>query len=100
MKSSEEFQKLFARRWREKQSLIGAKKKKNREKGKKMGKKRIISAIMVVFVVLISMVALSGVAAGRTIGNVSVDAIIGETNLSFVNESGFSNLIEIFRSPD
>ena len=67
-----------------------SKKKKNREKGKKMGKKRIISAIMVVFVVLISMVALSGVAAGRTIGNVSVDAIIGETNLSFVNESGFS----------
>jgi len=59
-----------------------------------MGKKGIISASMVVFAVLISLVVLSGVAnagvspdVGRSIGDNGV-AIIGETNLHFVNASG------------
>jgi len=62
-----------------------------------MDKKKIISASMVVFAVLISMVVLFGVAnagvypdEGRSIGDAinGTYAIIGETNLSFVNASG------------
>ena len=52
-----------------------------------MGNKRIRSACMVVVVVCISMVVLSGVAAGRAIGN-GGHVIIGERNLSFVDASG------------
>ena len=66
-----------------------------------MGKKGIISASMVVFVfaVLISLAVLSGVAnagvspdVGRCIGDCAngTSAIIGETNLHFVNASGVS----------
>lgn len=62
-----------------------------------MGKKGIISASMVVFAVLISLVVLSGVAnagvspdVGRSVGDCAngTSAIIGETNLRFVNASG------------
>jgi hypothetical protein len=62
-----------------------------------MDKKKVISAIMVVFAVLISIIVLSGVAnagvkpdIGRSIGNDTLGrgAIIGETNLSFVNATG------------
>jgi len=62
-----------------------------------MGTKGIISASIVVFAVLISMVVLSGVASagvsqdeGRSIGDPinGTGAIIGETNLSFVDADG------------
>jgi hypothetical protein len=52
-----------------------------------MGSKKILSACMVVFVVFISMVVLSGVAAGRAIEN-GDHVIIGERNLSFVDALG------------
>ena len=52
-----------------------------------MGSTKIRSACMVVVVVFISMVVLSGVAAGRAIGN-GDHVIIGERNLSFVDASG------------